>query len=141
MSDTLSKKERSARMALVRGKNTGPENKMRGLVRSMRYRFRSHVKSLPGTPDFVFPTRKAVVFVHGCFWHRHKRCALARLPKSRLHFWLPKLEANRLRDQKALGALRHLGWRPLVVWECEINEVQHLRRRLRTFLSKARARA
>src|SRR5262245_44191753 len=100
--DTLSASERSKRMALVRSKNTKPEVVVRKLVHSLGHRFRLHGRKLPGRPDLVFARQKKVLFVHGCFWHRHSdtRCALARLPKSRLEFWLPKLESNRLRDRR-----------------------------------------
>ena len=98
--DTLSKAQRSERMSRVRGKDTKPELLVRRLVHGMGYRYRLHRRDLPGTPDLVFPGRRKVIFVHGCFWHRHPdpACKLARLPKSRTDFWLPKLEGNRARD-------------------------------------------
>src|SRR5664279_1164504 len=101
MVDTLTKAERSARMARIRGKDTGTELVVRSLIHSLGYRYRLHAKSLPGRPDLVFRKRRKVVFVHGCFWHRHDDpgCKLARLPKSRLEFWVPKLEGNRDRDR------------------------------------------
>ena len=138
MADTLTKRERSARMALVRGRDTEPEKVLRAIVRGLRFRARLHDKSLPGTPDLVIPTRRSVLFVHGCFWHRHSGCALARLPKSRLDFWLPKLEANRKRDQRTRRALSRLGWRSIVVWECQLRETEKVRRRIAKFLSTRR---
>lgn len=133
--DTLSKKDRSARMALVKGRDTGPEKVVGGLLRSLGYRFQTQGE-LPGRPDFVFTRRKAVVFVHGCFWHRHQAaCPLARLPKSRLDFWIPKLEGNRRRDRRYRDALRKKGWRTLVVWECQLRDEERIKRRLRKFLS------
>ncbi|MFH1019349.1 MAG: DNA mismatch endonuclease Vsr, partial [Pseudomonadota bacterium] len=98
MVDTLSLKERSERMSRIRGKDSNPEMKLRRLVHGLGFRYRLHVKDLPGKPDLVLPARHAVIFMHGCFWHRHEGCKLARLPKSRLDFWQAKLEANRHRD-------------------------------------------
>src|ERR1700733_2301956 len=98
MADTLTRDERSERMALIRAKNTGPEITVRKLVHGLGYRYRLHGRLIPGRPDLVFAGRKKVIFVHGCFWHRHSdsACKLARMPKSRLEFWVPKLEKNRL---------------------------------------------
>ena len=104
--DTLTPAERSARMALVRAKDTKPELLVRSLVHGMGYRYRLHRRDLPGTPDLVFPGRGKAIFIHGCFWHRHARCVLARLPKSRGEFWLPKLTANAERDARSVRALR-----------------------------------
>lgn len=136
MADTLSPEERSRRMALVRSTDTKPEMVVRRLVHGMGYRYGLHRRDLPGTPDLVFRPRKAVIFVHGCFWHRHEGCALARLPKSRKIFWLAKLEGNRLRDEDARSTLRSLGWRVMVVWECEIKDTKTLACRLRRFLER-----
>jgi DNA mismatch endonuclease (patch repair protein) len=128
-------------MALVRAKGTGPEKLISRLVRRLGYKFRRHARSLPGTPDFVFASKKSVIFVHGCFWHRHAgRCALARLPKSRLDFWVPKLEENRKRDQRTRRALRTQGWRSLVIWECQLSDTERLKTRLAKFLSQRRKR-
>ncbi|MCD4728887.1 MAG: very short patch repair endonuclease [Pirellulales bacterium] len=118
--DTLTPAQRSERMARVRCKDTKPEIAVRRLVHSLGYRYRLHAHSLPGCPDMVFSSRRKVIFVHGCFWHRHKGCPNCRLPKSRLDFWKPKLEANRQRDAKNRNRLRKLGWRILIVWECEV---------------------
>lgn len=120
--DTLDSQERSARMAKVRGRDTKPELAVRRLVHRMGYRYRLHGRKLPGTPDLVFAGRRKVIFVHGCFWHRHNRCDLARLPKSRLEFWLPKLEGNKQRDAQCRRALTALGWSSLVIWECELRD-------------------
>ena len=138
MVDTLSSSERSKRMALVRGKNTSPELLVRRLIHSMGYRYTLHRNDLPGRPDIVFSARRKIVFVHGCFWHRHpnKKCKLARLPKSRLEFWLPKLQANRVRDLRNQRKLKALGWVCLVVWECEIGNKEHLENILRRFLGE-----
>lgn len=136
MTDTLSPKERSKRMSLIRGTGSAPEMKLRRLVHRMGFRYRLHVKELPGRPDLVFPSRCAVIFMHGCFWHRHKGCKLARLPKSKLEFWKPKLEANRKRDLRNQRQLKALGWRVLVVWECEMADTERVLAIVREFLQQ-----
>lgn len=136
--DTLASAERSARMALVRAKDTKPELLVRRLVHGMGYRYRLHQRNLPGTPDLVFPGRGKVIFIHGCFWHRHARCALARLPKSRGEFWLPKLTANAERDARNVRALRRLGWSVLTIWECQLGDTAKLAKRIRRFLDAQR---
>jgi DNA mismatch endonuclease (patch repair protein) len=102
----------------------------------MGYRYRLHARDLPGRPDLVFWKRRKVIFVHGCFWHRHpsSRCALARLPKSRLEFWLPKLEGNKERDERNKRALTNAGWKVLTIWECELNDTERLGAAIRRFL-------
>lgn len=132
--DSLTPAERSARMALVQSKNTKPELLVRRLVHAMGYRYRLHRRDLPGTPDLVFPGRGKVIFVHGCFWHRHARCALARLPKTRGDFWLPKLTANAERDARNVRALRRLGWGVLTIWECQLGNTTKLANRIGRFL-------
>lgn len=136
MSDTLTPTERSERMSRVRNKDTKPELKVRRLTHGLGYRYRLHRKDLPGKPDLVFPSRRKVIFVHGCFWHRHPDpdCKLARLPKSRLDFWVPKLEANRERDERNLKLLVENGWEPLVIWECQTRNMVEVERRVRAFL-------
>lgn len=136
MADTLSPQERSERMSLIRGTGSAPEMKLRRLVHGMGFRYRLHVKELPGKPDLVFPSRSAVIFMHGCFWHRHKGCKLARLPKSKLGFWNPKLEENRKRDLRNQRRLRDLGWRVLVVWECQMVDADRVSEVVREFLQK-----
>jgi DNA mismatch endonuclease, patch repair protein len=135
--DTLTPGQRSERMSRVRGRNTKPELVVRRLIYGLGYRYRLHEDSLPGKPDLVFRSRQKVIFVHGCFWHRHRssRCRLARLPKSRLQFWRAKLEGNRLRDSRNVRALRRAGWRALVIWECELNEMRRLSRRVARFMA------
>jgi DNA mismatch endonuclease, patch repair protein len=118
--DTLTQRERSRRMALIKARDTAPERWVRSVLHAAGHRYRLHDRALPGTPDLVFAGRRKVIFVHGCFWHRHNHCALARLPKSRKEFWVPKLEGNRLRDLAQRRRLRAMGWRSLVVWECEL---------------------
>ncbi len=134
--DTLSKAQRSERMSRVRGKDTKPELLVRRLVHGMGYRYRLHRRDLPGTPDLVFPGRRKVIFVHGCFWHRHPdpACKLARLPKSRTEFWLPKLEGNRARDIENAARLEGLGWEAMTIWECQLRDRDALEARVRRFL-------
>ena len=136
MTDTLTKRERSERMSRIRGKDTKPELIVRRTVHGMGYRYRLHRGNLPGIPDLVFPSRKKVIFIHGCFWHRHpdKGCKLARLPKSRLDFWKPKLEANRQRDLENIHKLSDLGWEILIVWECQIGDKEQLENKIKSFL-------
>ena len=135
--DTLTPSERSKRMSLVRSKDTKPELTVRRLVHNSGFRYRLHGKGLPGKPDLVFAGRHKVIFVHGCFWHRHlkRSCSLARLPKSRLDFWQPKLEQNRVRDKQKQAMLRRLGWRVFVVWECELKAPDKLESKIIDFLS------
>ena len=134
MADTLSKEARSERMARVRGKDTQPEMRVRRLTHAMGYRYRLHDKRLPGRPDMVFPGRRKVIFVHGCFWHRHPGCPRTRMPKSRVGFWREKLDANAARDERNRAELHRLGWDVLVVWECESEDVEATRQRVRDFL-------
>jgi DNA mismatch endonuclease, patch repair protein len=136
MADTLTPSERSKRMALVHSKNTCPEWIVRRLVHRMGHRYRLHVKELPGCPDLVFRRARKVIFVHGCFWHRHAdpSCNLARLPKSRLDFWAKKLDENRRRDERNVCALSTAGWDVMVVWECELRHKEQLENRLKRFL-------
>lgn len=136
MTDTLTPEERGKRMSLVRNKNTKPELSVRRLVHGMGFRYRLHRQALPGKPDLVFSSRRKVIFVHGCFWHRHPEagCPLARLPKSRLDFWLPKLAKNRERDEVEQAELRRLGWDSLVVWECELRDMERLKSKILEFL-------
>ena len=117
--DTLTSPERSARMARIRSKNTKPEMTVRRLLHALGYRFRLHVRALPGSPDLVFPSRKKVIFVHGCFWHAHGRCRLANSPKSQSAYWTEKFLRNKQRDKANLTRLRKQGWKVFVIWECE----------------------
>lgn len=115
-------------MARVKSKDTKPELAVRRLLWSMGYRYRLHARDLPGRPDLVFRGRKKVIFVHGCFWHRHPDpgCKLARLPKSRRDFWESKLQANLERDQRHVAQLRADGWDVLVLWECQLGDLDRL---------------
>ncbi len=132
--DIISKTRRSILMSKVKGRDTKPEMLVRRLVHSLGYRYRLHNGKLPGKPDMVFNKRKKVIFIHGCFWHLHKKCKNVRLPKSKRDFWLPKLRGNRHRDQKTLKALTKMGWSVLVIWECEITHQRELKRRVVKFL-------
>lgn len=136
--DTLSRTDRSARMALVRGRDTKPELFIRRMLHRLGYRFRLKTPKLLGKPDLIFASRRKVVFVHGCFWHRHNdpECKFARLPKSRLDFWLPKLESNRERDERTRNELQRQGWDVEVVWECQLAKPQAVQKRLRRFLGQ-----
>jgi DNA mismatch endonuclease (patch repair protein) len=120
--DRLTPERRSALMARIRGKDTAPERVLRGALHRAGYRYRLHVKNLPGCPDLVFPKRKKVIFVHGCFWHAHRNCRLGAMPKSNLKFWKPKLEGNRNRDKRNIRKLRSMGWQVLVVWQCKLGD-------------------
>jgi DNA mismatch endonuclease, patch repair protein len=119
-------------MALVRSKDTKPELRLRSILGDMGVRFQSHAK-LPGKPDVVLEGSRKVIFVHGCFWHRHPRCKNARVPKSRLDFWLPKLTANRKRDFAIHRELRKMEYEILVAWECQLAKPNRLKSRLRRF--------
>jgi len=132
--DTITKEERSEIMGRVHSKDTRPEMLVRRLVHSLGYRYRLHRKDLPGKPDMAFPGRKKVIFVHGCFWHRHEGCALARMPKSRVTFWETKLEGNKTRDQRTVQLLRDAGWEVLTVWECQLRDTATLQATIVTFL-------
>lgn len=134
--DTLTRIERSKRMALIRGKNTKPEIVVRKIARLCGYRYRLNVSELPGKPDIVFPKLRKIIFVHGCYWHRHPGCALARLPKTKLRFWAPKLTANRQRDLRNIARLRRDKWKVTVVWECQLNKRVSLERKIKGFLER-----
>jgi DNA mismatch endonuclease (patch repair protein) len=120
-------------MSRIGGKNTAPEVAVRRLLHALGYRFRLHRKNLPGTPDIVFPTRRKVIFVNGCFWHAHG-CLLGHPPKSHREFWLPKLQNNRLKDRRNIRALRDSGWGVLTVWQCQIGRSERLKALLISFL-------
>lgn len=123
-------------MSSVKAKDTRPEMLVRRLLFSLGFRYRLHDRGLPGSPDIVFRGRKKAIFVHGCFWHRHEGCPLARLPKSRLDFWIPKLEGNRERDARKLLQLQSQGWDALVIWECELKNLNLLEKKLNGFLGR-----
>ncbi|UFS71769.1 very short patch repair endonuclease [Geomonas sp. RF6] len=124
---------RSEMMAAVRSKNTRPEMLVRRLIHSLGYRYRIHRPDLPGKPDLVFPSRKKVIFVHGCFWHQHG-CKSSHFPKTNQEYWVPKLEKNVTRDASNLAALAAAGWSFLILWECELKDVSSLQSRICKFL-------
>jgi DNA mismatch endonuclease (patch repair protein) len=138
MADTLTCEQRSNRMALIRAKDTGPEMTVRRLIHGLGYRYRLHGRRVPGKPDLVFAKRKKVIFVHGCFWHRHpdNACKLARMPKSRLDFWVPKLERNRRRDEQVRNELAQQGWQSLTIWECQLVDIAAVSEQVRSFLGR-----
>ena len=125
-------------MSRVRHRDTKPERTLRRLLTDMGYRYRLHYERVPGRPDIAFPGRRKVIWVHGCFWHRHPGCPKSALPKSRRDFWVPKLVSNRIRDLAVQAEARRLGWHTLVVWECELKEPDRLTDRLAHFLNGER---
>jgi DNA mismatch endonuclease, patch repair protein len=135
VADSLTKAQRSWNMSRIKGKNTGPEKIVRSLLHRMGYRFSLHKSKLPGKPDVVMPKYQTVIFVHGCFWHRHKRCKDATMPKSRTEWWRAKLEGNAVRDRRNKLALRLAGWQVLTIWECETANREKITRRLERFFS------
>ncbi|MGE8468270.1 MAG: very short patch repair endonuclease [Pseudomonas putida] len=137
MTDIVSEEERSRIMSRVRGKDTKPELVVRRIIYHAGFRYRLHVKNLPGRPDIVFRKRMKIILVHGCFWHKHDNCRLARIPKSKIQFWTEKLEKNKLRDAKVERQLKEDGWDVLTIWECEIRYIPTLKERLIAFLSSA----
>lgn len=134
MADTFSRTERSRIMAAVKSQDTTAELVVRRLVHSLGYRFRLHDRSLPGSPDLVFKRLRKVIFVHGCFWHKHS-CGRCRIPTTRRAYWLAKIEGNAARDRRSRRALKKIGWASLVVWECEIKRAA-LAARLVRFLGQ-----
>ena len=137
MADVFSKEMRSRIMSQIHSRDTRPEMIVRSMVHRLGYRFRLHLRKLPGTPDLVLPRLQSVIFVHGCFWHGHPRCNRAVQPASNALFWRQKLAANRKRDKKSQLLLRKSGWRVCVVWQCELADKVRLRAKLADFLSIA----
>ncbi len=135
MADHVQPSERSRIMAAVSSKNTKPEMAVRSIVHKLGYRYRLHSADLPGKPDLVFPSRGKVIFVHGCFWHRHPRCRYASQPKTHVTFWKDKFHTNLARDRRVQAELKKLGWEILIVWQCEIKNQEKLSRRLDDFLA------
>ena len=129
--DIVSPEVRSRMMSGIRGKDTQPELVVRSLVHRLGLRFRLHARALPGRPDLVLRKHRTVIFVHGCFWHRHT-CGLAAVPKTRSEFWAAKFEENVRRDARSKATLEALGWRVVEVWECEVRDPGSLTKRIRT---------
>jgi len=124
MADFLTPEERSERMARIKSAHTRPEVALRKTLHNLGLRYRLNSATLPGKPDLVFPRYKTVVFVHGCFWHRHQNCNIATTPKSNTSFWVDKFSKNVARDERVTSLLRSLGWRVFVVWECEVSSLK-----------------
>ena len=140
MVDTVDPNVRSRMMSKVRGKNTAPEIALRKALHGRGFRFRVNVKTLPGTPDIVLPKWRTVLFVHGCFWHRHEGCRFAYSPRSNEAFWQQKFSANIARDRKVANELDQLGWQFLIVWECALRDPIKLRESLQNYLGPSRHR-
>ncbi|MBW7836084.1 MAG: DNA mismatch endonuclease Vsr [Sphingomonadales bacterium] len=134
MKNTLD--DRSRIMRAVKGKNTSAEIEIRRLVHALGYRYRLHRSDLPGKPDIVFSKRRKIIFVHGCFWHQHDCRRGARSPKSHQEYWLVKLNKNKERDKIHLKNLKRMGWRSLVIWECQIKNTEKVKEKIRKFIEK-----
>jgi DNA mismatch endonuclease (patch repair protein) len=134
MADTVSPEIRSQVMARVKSKGMKPEMTVRRLVHGLGYRYRLHRADLPGRPDLVFPARRKVLFVNGCFWHRHDGCPRVRIPATNRDYWLAKLESNYLRDTRNIRSLEEQGWDVLTVWECQLRDLPSSTKRLVSFL-------
>lgn len=132
--DIISKERRSWNMSRIRSKDTRPEMLVRSMLERLRYRFRVYDRNLPGKPDIVLPRRRLALFVHGCFWHRHRNCRFAYTPKSRVRFWQKKFRENVERDRLKAGALRKQGWRVRVIWECETRNLGLLEKRIQAMV-------
>jgi DNA mismatch endonuclease, patch repair protein len=134
VTDNLTPDGRSQNMRRIRAKDTSPELAVRRMVHSLGFRFRLHVADLPGRPDLVFPRLRRIIEVRGCFWHQHHGCTDAHIPRSRVWYWRPKLRGNVRRDRRNERLLQELGWRVLVLWECELRPSATVRRRIVKFL-------
>jgi DNA mismatch endonuclease (patch repair protein) len=136
VSDTVTPEQRSLNMSRIRSRDTRPEKSVRSLLHRQGFRFKKNVKNLPGKPDIVLPKYNTIIFVHGCFWHQHEGCVRAVRPKANSEYWLPKLNGNVMRDKKHMAGLVQLNWNVIVVWECEINNLNALTERLNYLLKK-----
>jgi len=132
--DKFDRSKRSWIMARVKNKDTRPEMLVRSIVHGLGFRFRKNRTDLPGRPDIVLPRHRKIIFVHGCFWHGHKKCARASRPSSNEAFWARKLDSNMLRDRRNTKMLRKQGWDVLVVWQCEITDTERILNRIQAFL-------
>lgn len=136
MADVLTKEQRRLNMSRVRDKDSHPEKYIRTMIHRLGYRFRLHRRDLPGKPDLVFPSRRKVIFVHGCFWHVHN-CSKGRSePKTNSEFWLAKRQSNVERDMRNIHSLEEMGWKALIVWECQIKKLPHLDQIIKHFLEQ-----
>jgi len=134
MADRISEEHRSWNMSRIKGSNTKPERIVRSILHQMGYRFRLNKKDLPGKPDIVLSKYKTVIFVHGCFWHRHEGCKYAYTPKSRVDFWEKKFAENIKRDKRIKSVLQEMGWKVLIIWECQTKNENKLYDQLKSFL-------
>lgn len=128
--DKITKKQRSRNMAAIKTKNTKPEITVRKLLHRNGLRFRLHQRKLPGKPDIVLKKHKTAIFVNGCFWHHHKNCRRANIPKTNTEYWIPKINRNTERDRKAIKELKKMGWDTLVIWECEVKDRKKMIKKL-----------
>lgn len=138
MADRMSRDKRSALMARIKRSNTRPELAVRQLLHRMGYRFRIQLAGVPGRPDIAFTKKKKAIFVHGCFWHAHEGCPVHKIPKTRTDFWRAKFARNKERDQRLLKEAEARGWSCLVLWECELDDLMMIGKRLKQFLGNAR---
>jgi len=138
MTDTVDRKKRSEIMSRVRSRDTKPELVVRRIAHGLGFRYRLHRKDLPGCPDIVFPRYRSVIFVHGCFWHRHPSCKHASSPKTRVEYWEDKFRGNVARDARNTTLLRDLGWRVMVIWECETKDHKAVAERVSSYLRQDR---
>ena len=134
MSEKLNPEQSSRNMAAVKNKNTAPEIIVRKTLHRLGYRFRLHRRDLPGNPDIGLPKYRAVIFVHGCFWHGHPGCSRASRPRTNAEFWNTKLDKNLRRDQEVQARLHALGWRVLVIWQCRTKDREQLEQQINHFL-------
>jgi DNA mismatch endonuclease (patch repair protein) len=130
MTDNLTKEKRSWIMSRIKNKNTKPEIQVRSLLHSMGFRFRLHRRDLPGKPDIVLPKYNTAIFVNGCFWHVHENCKDSTIPKTNTSFWEKKLKRNIERDRKIYDQLKGTGWKVVIVWECELKNIENIKLRL-----------
>lgn len=135
MADVHSKEQRSYNMSRIKGKDTKPELLVRKFLHAQGFRYRLHVKDLPGKPDIVLPKYKTVIFIHGCFWHGHKNCKYFKIPQTRTEWWLNKINTNKANDEKAVKELKKEGWRVVSIWECGLKPTK-MEQTLRTLLNK-----
>lgn len=137
--DVLTPEQRFRNMSHVRSTNTKPEKRVRSLLHAMGYRFRLHAKDLPGSPDIILPKYRTVIFVHGCFWHRHPGCKYASMPATRQEFWAAKFEENQARDRRVMKLLKEKNWNVVIVWQCELRDIAMLTTKLDANLRGGRA--
>jgi DNA mismatch endonuclease, patch repair protein len=141
MADTFSRKKRSWIMSRIKGRDTKPEKIVRTILKSMGCRIRRYDTTLPGNPDIVLKDKWKIIFVHGCFWHGHKSCSRSRRPSTNRAFWNRKIDGNIERDLKVRRKLKNMGWRILVVWECQLKDNTHLKTSLAKFIGQRTRRS